>query len=130
MQAAANINDEGMPGWRNPDNFITVTDPYPTVSAQAADLVLPTSMWIEKEGAYGNAERRTQFWRQQVQGPGESKSDLWQTMEFAKRFTVDEVWPAELLAKKPEYQGKTLPDYQETSATTGNHRKIVLYVGI
>jgi hypothetical protein len=34
--------------------------------AQAADLILPTAMWTEKEGAYGNAERRGQFWRQQV----------------------------------------------------------------
>ena len=25
-------------------------------------------MWVEKEGAYGNAERRTQFWRQMVDG--------------------------------------------------------------
>ncbi|MES9903275.1 MAG: nitrate reductase catalytic subunit NapA [Sedimenticola sp.] len=108
MQAAANMNEESYPGWRNPDNFITVTDPYPTVSAMAADLVLPTSMWIEKEGAYGNAERRTQFWRQQVQGPGESKSDLWQLMEFAKRFTMEEVWPAAVLDQKPEYKGKTM----------------------
>ncbi|MEJ1403328.1 MAG: nitrate reductase catalytic subunit NapA [Candidatus Sedimenticola sp. (ex Thyasira tokunagai)] len=110
MQAAANMNEESYPGWRNPDNFITVTDPYPTVSAMAADLVLPTSMWIEKEGAYGNAERRTQFWRQQVKGPGESKSDLWQLMEFAKRFTMEEVWPAAVLDQKPEYKGKTLYD--------------------
>ncbi len=108
MQAAANMNEESLPGWRNPDNFVTVTDPYPTVSAQAADLILPTAMWIEKEGAYGNAERRTQFWRQQVKGPGEAKSDLWQTMEFSKRFKMEEVWPEELLAKKPEYRGKTL----------------------
>ena len=108
MQAAANMNEESYPGWRNPDNFITVTDPYPTVSAMAADLVLPTSMWIEKEGAYGNAERRTQFWRQQVQGPGEARSDLWQIMEFAKRFKMEEVWPAELLDQMPEYKGKTM----------------------
>jgi nitrate reductase NapA len=108
MQAAANMNEESLPGWRNPDNFVTVSDPYPTVSAQAADLILPTAMWIEKEGAYGNAERRTQFWRQQVQAPGEAKSDLWQTMEFAKRFKAEEVWPEELLAKRPEYRGKTL----------------------
>jgi nitrate reductase NapA len=108
MQAAANMNEESYPGWRNPENFITVTDPYPTVSAQAADLILPTSMWIEKEGAYGNAERRTQFWRQQVKGPGESRSDLWQTMEFSKRFTMEEVWTPELLDKMPEYKGKTL----------------------
>ncbi|MGA7982524.1 MAG: nitrate reductase catalytic subunit NapA, partial [Chromatiaceae bacterium] len=110
MQAAANMNGESYPGWRNADNFITVSDPYPTVSAQAADLILPTAMWTEKEGAYGNAERRTQFWRQQVKAPGESQSDLWQIMEFAKRFKVDEVWPEELLAKKPEYKGKTLYD--------------------
>lgn len=108
MQAGPNINEEMYPGWRNPDNFITVSDPYPTVSAQAADLVLPTAMWVEKEGAYGNAERRTQFWRQQVAPPGEAQSDLWQIMEFAKRFKAEEVWPPELLAKKPEYAGKTL----------------------
>ena len=108
MQAAANMNEESYPGWRNPDNFITVSDPYPTVSAQAADLILPTSMWAEKEGAYGNAERRTQFWRQQVKGPGESRSDLWQIMEFAKYFKMEEVWPGDLLDKAPQYKGKTL----------------------
>lgn len=108
MQAAANINDESWPGWRNPDNFITVSDPYPTVSAMAADLILPTAMWAEKEGAYGNSERRTQFWRQQVKAPGESKSDVWQVMEFAKYVKVEDVWPAELIAAKPEYAGKTL----------------------
>ena len=67
-------------------------------------------MWVEKEGAYGNAERRTQFWHQLVTAPGESRSDLWQLMEFSKRFKIEEVWPEELLAKKPEYRGKTLFD--------------------
>ena len=108
MQAAPNMNEEGLPGYRNPDNFITVSDPYPTVTALAADLILPTAMWVEKEGAYGNAERRTQFWRQQVEAPGESMSDVWQVMEFSKRFTTDEVWPAELLDTMPELKGKTL----------------------
>ncbi|WP_047709246.1 nitrate reductase catalytic subunit NapA [Plesiomonas sp. ZOR0011] len=110
MQAGPNINADRMPGWRDPRNFIVVSDPYPTVSALSADLILPTAMWVEKEGAYGNAERRTQFWHQQVKAPGEAKSDLWQLMEFSKRFTVDEVWPADLLAKQPELKGKTLFD--------------------
>jgi nitrate reductase NapA len=74
----------------------------------AADLILPTAMWVEKEGAYGNAERRTQFWRQQVDAPGDARSDLWQVMEFAKRFTVEEAWGEELLAQKPELRGKTV----------------------
>ncbi|GAA5317634.1 MAG: periplasmic nitrate reductase subunit alpha [Candidatus Pelagadaptatus aseana] len=108
MQAAANINEEGLPGYRNPDNFIVVSDAYPTVTAQTADLILPTAMWVEKEGAYGNAERRTQFWHQLVNAPGEARSDVWQLVEFSKRFTTDEVWPKELLDKDPSFKGKTL----------------------
>ncbi len=108
MQAAANMMGEGLPGYRNPDNFVVVSEAYPTVTSMAADLILPTAMWVEKEGAYGNAERRTQFWHQLVSAPGEARSDLWQLMAFSKRFKVEEVWPEALLAKKPEYRGKTL----------------------
>ena len=110
MQAGPNVNGELYPGWRNPETFIVVSDAYPTVSALSADLILPTAMWVEKEGAYGNAERRTQFWRQMVKAPGESQSDLMQLIEFSKRFKVEDVWPAELIAKKPGYKGKTLYD--------------------
>ncbi|MGF1699307.1 periplasmic nitrate reductase subunit alpha [Photobacterium makurazakiensis] len=110
MQAGPNINEERLPGYRNPENFIVCSDPYPTATAQAADLILPTAMWVEKEGVYGNAERRTQAWYQQVETQGESKSDLWQIMEFSKRFTVEEVWGDELLANAPQYRGKTMYD--------------------
>ncbi|UTV27077.1 periplasmic nitrate reductase subunit alpha [Photobacterium atrarenae] len=110
MQAGPNINDERLPGYRNPENFIVCSDPYPTATAQAADLILPTAMWVEKEGAYGNAERRTQVWYQQVAPQGEAKSDLWQIVEFSKRFKVEEVWDEALLAKAPQYRGKTMYD--------------------
>jgi len=108
VQAAANMNEETLPGYRNPDNFIVVSDPYPTVSAMAADLILPTAMWVEKEGAYGNSERRTQVWRQQVDAPEGAKSDTWQLMEFSKRFKVKDIWPEDLIAKQPELRNKTL----------------------
>jgi nitrate reductase NapA len=108
VQAGANSAQETWPGFRNPANFVVVSDVYPTASTAGADLILPSAMWVEKEGAFGNAERRTQFWHQLVNAPGEARSDLWQVMEFAKRFRTEEVWPAELLAKKPEYRGKTL----------------------
>jgi nitrate reductase NapA len=108
MQAGANLLQEGYPGYRNPAAFVVVSDVYPTVTAVAADLILPAAMWVEKEGAYGNAERRTHFWHQLVSAPGEARSDLWQLMEFSKRFKVEEVWPPELIAKKPELRGKTL----------------------
>jgi len=108
MQAAANLMQEGLPGYRNPANFIVVSDAYPTVTTLMADLVLPSAMWVEKEGAYGNAERRTQFWHQLVDAPGEARSDLWQLVEFSKRFKMEEVWPEELIAKMPAVRGKTL----------------------
>jgi nitrate reductase NapA len=110
LQAAPNSDNETYVGYRNPDNFIVVSDAYPTVTAMAADLVLPAAMWVEKEGAYGNAERRTHFWHQLVTAPGEARSDLWQLMEFSKRFTTDEVWPAEILDQNSQYRGKTLFD--------------------
>ncbi|MBY5993285.1 nitrate reductase catalytic subunit NapA [Ferrimonas balearica] len=110
LQAGPNTNEEVLPGYLNPENFIVVSDPYMTVTASVADLVLPTAMWVEKEGGFGNAERRTHLWHQMVKAPGQARSDLWQLMEFAKRFKVSEVWPDELLAQKPEYKDKTLYD--------------------
>ena len=77
---------------RQMDNFIVVSDPYPGVSAKVADLILPTAMIYEKWGSYGNAERRTQHWRQQVLPVGEAMSDTWQMMEFSKRFKLKDVW--------------------------------------
>ncbi|KAA0679723.1 periplasmic nitrate reductase subunit alpha [Roseomonas genomospecies 6] len=110
LQAAPNTDQETYPGYRNPNNFIVVSEAYPTVTAAAADLILPAAMWVEKEGGYGNAERRTHFWHQLVDAPGESRSDLWQLMEFSKRFTTDEVWPKEILDANPGFRGKSLFD--------------------
>ncbi|MGB3610079.1 MAG: nitrate reductase catalytic subunit NapA [Cellvibrio sp.] len=108
VQAGPNVMQETLPGWRNPNAFVIVSDVYPTASVQAADLILPAAMWVEKEGAFGNAERRTQFWHQLVPPPGEARSDLWQLIEFSKRLKTDDVWPEDLLAKAPDYRGKTL----------------------
>lgn len=110
LQAAPNSSNETYPGYRNPDNLIVVSDAYPTVTAMAADIILPAAMWVEKEGAYGNAERRTHVWHQLVDAPGEARSDVWQLVEFSKRFTTDEVWPADILDANPEFRGRTLHD--------------------
>ena len=77
---------------REMDNFIVCSDGYPGISAKVSDLVLPTAMIYEKWGAYGNAERRTQHWRQQVLPVGDAMSDTWQWVEFSKRFTVKDLW--------------------------------------
>ena len=59
---------------------------------------------------------------------GQAKSDLWQLMEFSKRFKMEEVWPEELLAKAPQYRGKTMYDvlYRNgTQVTQRNTRPII-----
>ena len=83
---------------REMDNFIVVSEAYPGISAKVADLILPTAMIFEKWGGYGNAERRTQLWREQVPAPGMARGDLWQVFEFAKRFTLKEFWGEQKVA--------------------------------
>ena len=67
------------------DKFLIVSDCYPTATTELADLVLPAPMWVEKNGVFGNSERRTQQWYKMVQAPGESRDDVWQTIAVARR---------------------------------------------
>lgn len=129
FQATANAT-HWIEAARRLDAFIVVSDAYPGISCKVADLILPSAMIFEKWGAYGNSERRTQMWRQQVQAPGEARADLWQILEFSKRLTVGDVWRgqgdlpgviagAESLGYRPE---TTL--YEVLFATPDN-RKVV-----
>ena len=67
------------------DRFLIVSEVYPSETAKAADLLLPSAMWVEKEGMYGNSERRTQHWSKLVDPPGQARDDLWQIVELARR---------------------------------------------
>jgi len=69
MQAGPNMNEAAYPGYRNPKKFIIVSDPVPTVTAMAADLLLPTPRRADQEGAFRISERRTTFYRQPVKEP-------------------------------------------------------------
>jgi nitrate reductase NapA len=99
---------------REMDNFIVTSDGYPGISAMVSDLVLPSAMIYEKWGAYGNAERRTQHWRQQVLPVGEAMSDTWQWVELSKRFTVKDLWGPYTLRN-----GKKLPDVRKAAEKMG-----------
>ena len=67
------------------DTFIVVNEVYPTLSTQYADVVFPVALWVEREGQFGNAERRTAVFEKAVDAPGEAKWDLWTFMEVAHR---------------------------------------------
>ena len=42
-------------------------------------------MWVEKNGMFGNSERRTQQWFKMVNPPGEARDDCWQTIAVARK---------------------------------------------
>lgn len=107
---------------REMDNFIVVSESYPGISTKIADLILPTAMIFEKWGAYGNAERRTQHWRQQVTPPGNAMSDMWQLIEFSKRITLKEVWKSNKINDKV-----TLPDVLDKAKMMGHKETDTLY---
>ncbi|MBM4396279.1 MAG: molybdopterin-dependent oxidoreductase [Deltaproteobacteria bacterium] len=65
--------------------FLIVSDVYPTATTEAADLILPSAMWVEKNGMFGNSERRTQQWFKMVAPPGSARDDCWQTIAVAHR---------------------------------------------
>jgi nitrate reductase NapA len=73
--------------------FIVVSDVYPTPTTDIADVVLPAAMWIEREGMFGNSERRTQHFEQMVPPPGEAMSDTWQLIEVARRAGYGHLFP-------------------------------------
>jgi nitrate reductase NapA len=67
------------------DKFLIVADVYPTPTTELADLILPAAMWLEKNGIFGNSERRTQQWFKMVDPPGEARDDCWMTIAIAHR---------------------------------------------
>ena len=108
---------------RQMDNFIVTSDPYPGISAKVSDLILPTAMIYEKWGSYGNAERRTQHWKQQVTPIGDAMPDVWQIVELSKRFKIREVWGAQ---KVPGLEGG-LPDVLSKAQAMGYSPNDTLY---
>ena len=67
------------------DTFTVVNEVYPTLSTQYADVVFPAAMWVEREGQFGNAERRTAVFEKAVDPPGEAKWDVWIMLQVAAR---------------------------------------------
>ncbi len=109
--------------------FVVVSDIYPTPTTAMADLILPSAAWVEREGVFGNSERRTQQWNQMVEPPGEAREDAWQIIETAKRMGLGHLFPwPENAWHEPMFEeyrrftlgtGKDLASYQQLRDTRG-----------
>ena len=92
-----------------PDRFIVVSDVYPTETTAMADVVLPSALWIEKEGLFGNSERRTQYFEKMVDPPGDAVSDSWQIIEVARRLGHGALFPDQ----ETGHAGKLYEEYRQ-----------------
>ncbi len=109
--------------------FIVVSDIYPTPTTAVADVVLPSAAWVEREGMFGNTERRTQHWDKLVDPPGEAKEDAWQIIQVAKRMGLghlfpwpDDDWHRPMFEEYRRFTlgaGKDLATYDQLRATRG-----------
>lgn len=79
--------------------FIVVAEPFADArTVEIADVVLPAALWVEKEGVYGQTERRYQLLEKRVDPPGEARSDLAILVDLAKRLKLDHI----ITARTPE----------------------------
>ncbi len=113
------------------DSFLIVSDIYPTPTTQLADLILPSCGWVEKEGVFGNSERRHQQWNKIIDPPGEARPDVWQTVAVARKMGYGDLFPKTESLEKELYEefrlftlgtGKDVPDYETLRETNGGLR--------
>ncbi len=102
-------------GAEKDERFIVVSDVYPTPTTEVADVVLPSAMWVEREGLFGNSERRTQHWNKMVEPPGNSLPDDWQMIEVARRMGHGNLFPYD----KKTYVRALYEEYRQFTIGTG-----------
>jgi len=74
------------------DSFIVYSNTYFDNFVLDADLILPTASFFEKHIGFENSQREITLSKQHIVPYGESMSELWQTLEFSKRFTPNDTW--------------------------------------
>ncbi len=91
--------------------FLAVQDIFLTETAEFADVILPATSCLEKEGTYTNTDRRVQIGRKAIDPPGEARLD-WQILcDLASRlgYPMQYESPADIFAEftslTQNYQG-------------------------
>lgn len=101
--------------------FLVVQDIFMTETAQLAHVVLPATVYAEKEGHFTNTERRVQRLRKAVNPPGEAKDDWAIIQEIANGMCGDWKYGSvkdivdEICKLTPSYGGITWERTQDTT---------------
>jgi formate dehydrogenase major subunit len=66
-------------------DFLVVQDIFLTETAEFADVILPASSYLEKDGTYTNTDRRVQLGRKVLDTPGDARVDWEVVQDIANR---------------------------------------------
>jgi len=69
--------------------FLVVQDIFLTETAEFADVILPASSYLEKDGTYTNTDRRVQLGRKVLDPPGQARVDWEVIQDIANRIGLD-----------------------------------------
>ncbi len=93
--------------------FLVVQDIFLTETAEFADVILPASSYMEKDGTYTNTDRRVQLGRKVLDPPGHARVDWEVVQDIANRlglgwdYTSSRQIFEELVSVIPSYRNLT-----------------------
>jgi formate dehydrogenase major subunit len=93
--------------------FLVVQDIFLTETAEFADVILPASSYLEKDGTYTNTDRRVQLGRKVLATPGQARVDWEVVQDIANRLGLD--WRYETPRDVFEEMVSVIPSYQNLS---------------
>jgi formate dehydrogenase major subunit len=70
-------------------DFLVVQDIFLTETAEFADVILPATSYLEKDGTYTNTDRRVQLGRKVLDPPGQARADWVIVQDIARRVGLD-----------------------------------------
>ena len=91
--------------------FLVVQDIFLTETSEFADVVLPATSYMEKDGTYTNTDRRVQLGRKTLEPPGQARADWLIVQQIANRVGLPMDYDAprevfdELVSLMPNYAG-------------------------
>ena len=90
-------------------DFLVVQDIFLTETAEFADVILPASSYLEKDGTYTNTDRRVQLGKKAFDPPGEARVDWEIVQQIAQRLGLD--WNYQSPREVFDEMVPLMPDY-------------------
>ena len=94
-------------------DFLVVQDIFLTETAEFADVILPASSYLEKDGSFTNTDRRVQLGRKVLDSPGQARVDWEVVQDIANRIGLD--WRYQTARQIFDEMVSVIPSYKNLS---------------